>query len=516
MAGLEAGLAGRTLECPQAMLHRTLSGYRAVVIGGGIAGLAAALALARSGAEVRVLEKDPPPPEGPDAAFSSWRRPGVPQARHSHVFLGRLRALLCERYPDLLAALLAAGAREMRPLDRPPPTLGPIRQEPGDEDLVTIGIRRMTFEMVLRQLVQAEPTVQFEDGTEVLSLLGVSGSTPVVSGVRVRSASGKERTVRAHFVVDASGRRSQAERWLQQLGARPLRERKEASGIVYYTRFYRLREESVEPVAGSDPWVGDYDWVKYAVFPAENGVFSITLAVPVAEQRLKVLAKAAAFDTLVAAIPGLRDWIDPCIATPLRDSPRPVEAMGGLVNRRRSLVDQGGPIALRFFLTGDAAYCTNPLYGRGCAQAFLQATLLTDILQHYAGDWRQAILEYEHSSHVLLQPYYRASVIADRDAVRRYEGRPPHRWTERLQERFFRDGVAVAMRVDPVVFRAFLRMINMFEPPEEAFRKPEVIARTLLVLAQADSLRQRFGWSPPPDRERTIARCLEAVERTTR
>ena len=39
---------------------------RILVVGGGIAGLSAVLALARAGREVTVLERDPPPPDSSD------------------------------------------------------------------------------------------------------------------------------------------------------------------------------------------------------------------------------------------------------------------------------------------------------------------------------------------------------------------------------------------------------------------------------------------------------------------
>src|SRR5262249_61936977 len=92
-----------------------------------------------------------PPPATPDEAFASWKRKGAPQVRHSHAFLGRLRSLLRDRYPDLLEALLAAGASELDMLERPPLTLPPLAREPGDEDLVALGCRRTTFEWVLRR-----------------------------------------------------------------------------------------------------------------------------------------------------------------------------------------------------------------------------------------------------------------------------------------------------------------------------------------------------------------------------
>jgi phytoene dehydrogenase-like protein len=86
-----------------------------VVIGGGITGLAAARVLTDRGARVTLLERDVEPVvESAGEAFASWKRPGAPQIRHSHAFLGRLRALLRDRYPDLLRALLDAGASELR------------------------------------------------------------------------------------------------------------------------------------------------------------------------------------------------------------------------------------------------------------------------------------------------------------------------------------------------------------------------------------------------------------------
>ena len=92
-----------------------LVGRHAIVIGSGITGLAAALVLSRRGARVTVLERDPQPEVGSAAeAFTAWERKGATQVRHSHAFLGRLRKLLRESYPDLLDALLEAGARELR------------------------------------------------------------------------------------------------------------------------------------------------------------------------------------------------------------------------------------------------------------------------------------------------------------------------------------------------------------------------------------------------------------------
>src|SRR5437879_70293 len=87
---------------------------RVLVIGAGMAGLWTALALAPSGRPITVLERDPPPPDGgPDAAFANWTRRGVGHLRHSHAFLARLRLIIRDDHPELLAELLAAGCRDL-------------------------------------------------------------------------------------------------------------------------------------------------------------------------------------------------------------------------------------------------------------------------------------------------------------------------------------------------------------------------------------------------------------------
>jgi len=81
---------------------------RVVVIGAGIAGLAATLALARVGHLVTLVERDgePPPPE-PAQSFLDWNRPGVPQRRLVHGFLPLARQVLRENVPDIVGRLFA-------------------------------------------------------------------------------------------------------------------------------------------------------------------------------------------------------------------------------------------------------------------------------------------------------------------------------------------------------------------------------------------------------------------------
>ena len=65
--------------------------------------------------------------------------------------------------------------------------------------------------------------------------------------------------------------------------------------------------------------------------------------------------------------------------------------MGGLVNRiRRFVGDDGRPLVLGFHAVGDAHTCTNPIYGRGCSLALVQAVALADALTAHPARTRSA------------------------------------------------------------------------------------------------------------------------------
>jgi len=82
-------------------------GRRAIVVGAGMGGLAAAQALARHFERVVVLEGDVLPDDVTDRA-------GVPQGKHVHLLLaGGLRAL-AELFPGFEDDLARAGAVPMR------------------------------------------------------------------------------------------------------------------------------------------------------------------------------------------------------------------------------------------------------------------------------------------------------------------------------------------------------------------------------------------------------------------
>lgn len=488
-----------------------LRGQRAAIVGASIAGLATALSLAERGAEVVLIEADPAPQaDSAEEAFLHWSRRRVPQTRHSHAFLARLRNILLRAYPDLYAELLAAGAVEIRLLDFPPASLGPVAPQAGDEELATLGCRRTTFEWVLRRYVTSFPQVTILSSASAAGLLAHRGHPSRVWGLRVERE-GRRRTIAADLVVDASGRGSRAADWLEAVGAPRPAEQRSSSAILYYTRFYRRREAREFPPPGREPTMADFGWVKFAIFPADNRAYSITFAAHLSIQRLKALNHPAAFETLARSLPGIAPFVDPDLTEPLPVLGRDVLAMGGLENCRRRFVDRRGePLATSFFVVGDAAYHTNPLYGRGASQAFMHAALLGEALDAAAGEPVRAAGYLDQAAREEIEPFYRASIAADQVASRKV-GAAPSSLAARFYDSFFDDGVMPATRVDPVVFRAFVRVMNMMDTPERAFFQPQIVERVLAVWLRGQRFRDHYA-PTIPDPEATIA-ALEAAAR---
>lgn len=477
----------------------------AVVIGAGAAGLGTALALARDGHEVTIVERDATPlPRDADAAFE-WDRTGAPQVRHSHAFLARLRNLLRDRWPDVLERLLAAGATEIDFCAAPPAELGALEPEPGDEDLVAIACRRTTYEWVLRQIVLEEAGTTLIDGASVAQLL-VAGhdpdGRPIVSGVELDGPDGPRR-VEADVVVAAVGRRSAVPRWLAAIGVE-VEETTDDTGILYLSRFYRLRPEAAKPTQ-EGPIGGDLGYLKYAVFQGDNDTWSITFAVGTGDDELRrELLDADTFDRAARTLPATAPWA----ADGLSDAITPVHVMGGLLNRRAHLTDPDGePLVLGFHAVGDAHTCTNPLYGRGCSLGLVGGVLLADALAAHPDDRRAAGRAYEAAAAREIEPWYRAAVAQDaasRAEVERARARrgsadaeaasPEAASTDAegddpqaFMRSVMRDGLLPAVRTDAVVFRAFLRSFNLLATPDLLMSDPDLIGRVLAVWQDRDN-----------------------------
>jgi 2-polyprenyl-6-methoxyphenol hydroxylase-like FAD-dependent oxidoreductase len=496
-----------------------------VVVGAGVGGLATALALGRAGHPVTVIERDALPEiDGPEEAFATERR-GAPQAHQTHGFLARIVVVLRERFPDVLDDLRAVGCTVL------PPTLDLGEPEPGDEDLVVLVMRRTTFEWVLRRAALAAAGVEVWSGTGVDRLTvaspgpaghepadgngdggddghgdGSSPGAPVVTGVVLEDG----REVPADVVVAATGRRGHVPDWLAGAGV-TVEETIRESGLVYLTRWYRLPEGvdvQFDPKLG-----GDLGYVKYLGVPGDGGTLSITLAVRTQDAELRAaLADADRFEHACRVLPGPDQFFALGPLEPVGG----VRPMGGLLNRlRRFTGHEGRPLVHGFHAVGDAHTCTNPLYGRGCSLALLQAVLLADALAGHPGDPEAQAVAYEAACATEIEPWYELAVQTDAtgadptgfgtgqgdgDGAAEEDGEG----AALSPEAKAMSALFVAGATDPVIGRALARLWNVLDTPAQLAGRPDVVARMAEVMSHPDDY-------PPPPREGPTRRELLAT-----
>jgi 2-polyprenyl-6-methoxyphenol hydroxylase-like FAD-dependent oxidoreductase len=433
------------------MSARRRDGAPVVAVGGSIAGLATALALGRQGHRVTIVERDPLSEfDGAEEAFGA-ERPGAPQAHQTHGFLARLTVILRRDFPDILAALQDAGARTMtlaRGLGDP---------QPGDEDLNALVVRRTTFEWVLRDAVRREPGVDYRSGVAVAGLEATVGpdGRPRVTGARLDDG-----TVLPGDVVVCTGRRGPLLGWLSGLGV-DIEEEVADTHIVYLTRWYRHPDGATHDVDAR--LGGDFGYLKYLAVPCDGSTFSVTLAVRSGDGELRSrLLRPEAFDRACRMLPGPDRFFADGDVEPIG----PVRPMGGLINRLRHFTDaEGRALVTGLHAVGDSHTCTNPMYGRGCALAFVQATLLAEAYGRHQGDPAGRAAEYEELSAREVEPWFRTSVMMDSMGDSDGVPKSPDEMTRRFGALVA--DVMLGNPTDPAVARGLLRMINTLVRPDE-------------------------------------------------
>jgi 2-polyprenyl-6-methoxyphenol hydroxylase-like FAD-dependent oxidoreductase len=380
---------------------------RVVVIGSGIGGLATALALKNSGREVVLVERDPEPPEiTADRAFAEWKRPGVPQFRHAHILLSRLQTELRDHHPELLDELERAGIA-LSSLDEVLPEPHNVSYEPqaGDEDLQHLWGRRATFEYIARRHVERLPHVTILHSVRVEGFVTEeAGGALKVTGLQL-SRGGKREVLKADVVVDASGKQTKSPEWLRKLGvavgvdATP-------SDYTYVCRHYRLNDPTQSPLRRGTG--GNLDYLWYGIFYEEHGHFSVAFACPTAEEEIAgIIRSEDGFAAVCKRIEVLNHW------TSLAEGTTGVLGAGRFENRWFRYGARGGRPLLGFFAVGDALAQTNPMYGRGCSAAFVEAHVLAEALVEQSGALERA-RHYDRRTRALLKTHFDFCLVSDR------------------------------------------------------------------------------------------------------
>jgi 2-polyprenyl-6-methoxyphenol hydroxylase-like FAD-dependent oxidoreductase len=418
---------------------------RVVVLGAGVGGLAAALSLARSGHRVTLVERDPAELGEPESSVD-WSRRGIPHFLQAHAFTPRGRLELLRELPDVFQALLDAGADDIDLATKLP---GGERL-PGDEELRFIGVRRPLIEWALRRAALVEPRITIRSELTATGLAGDAAPVPRVTGVRTAEGS-----IEAELVVDAMGRRSPTPGWIAALGGTPMAEESSDCGVIYYTRYYRVREGRTLP---DGPWLptprADLGYGVFSTFPGDNGTFAGLIAIPPGAQDLKLLRHAAAFDAASELMPALWSWVNPDTSEPITD----VLAMGSLQNTLRTPLD-GHPPAIGLISIGDALCHTDPVFSLGLSFALLEARELRMALEAHGDDLQAAAMAFDAALRPDMVERYAFASAADDLRERRWMGEAldiTRRDGGAYPLFILAAGMAAAL-VDPEVFRRMLR-----------------------------------------------------------
>ena len=348
-----------------------IKGRHAVVLGGSMAGLLAARVLTDHFEQVTLVERDPYPE-------TAEARRGTPQANHVHALLPRGRQILEQLFPGLQSEMVAAGAPIVdmaKDISWFTPAGWGIRFS---SDLDVLAFTRPVLDFHVRRRLNIHPRVKIIDNTHVLGLIGDSNANRVV-GVMISSRDGNfDRTVarklRADLIVDATGRASQAPKWLADVGYPAIKETVVNAHIGYASRLYQIPENFKA------------DWQ-----------CAFVQAAPPERKRGGILFAVEGNRWLVTLIGGGRDYppsdetefLEFARSLPVPtvyDAIRNAEPLSSIKTHRATenrlrRFELAERLPDNFLALGDAVCAFNPVYGQGMTIAALGALTLEQSLR---------------------------------------------------------------------------------------------------------------------------------------
>jgi flavin-dependent dehydrogenase len=316
------------------MSEQTHADYDVAIVGASLAGSAAAIMLARSGARVALVEKSPDPQAYKKICTHYIQSSGVPT-------LERI---------GLLEPMMQAGA--LRSRIRSWTRWGTIEPPPGDDIPSGINLRRRLLDPMIRDAAARTPGVELMMGHVVDELLP---SRDRVCGVRARDTQGQTVELRARLVVGADGRDSR----VAKLSG--VKTRTAPHGRIAYGAYYEGPPYEGHPCPTL--WLMDPNMV--GAFPTDGGL-TFYATMPTKEHLPEFKADPrAALEKMVSSVPDG----PPILASRL------VEPVQGKVDMTNVIHT---PTAPGLALVGDAAGAVDPLWGVGCGFALQTSEWLAD------------------------------------------------------------------------------------------------------------------------------------------
>lgn len=441
---------------------------RAVVLGGGMAGLVAARVLSDRYRKVLIVDRD-------TLTGVTGPRRGVPQAHHAHALLARGQEILEDLFPGLEAELTANGglSGDLSGDLRWYFNGAPLRQ--AHSGLLSVSATRPMLESHVRARVAALPNVEFRERT-VIRGLESTGDRSRITGVRVvgDGESEEPEVLAADLVVDATGRGSRAPAWLEELGyARPSEELIKID-LAYTSRFFRLdsdpfgRDLAINPVASPANPRGAF----FGKFPDNIALLSLT----------GMLGDHPPRDP-----EGFLEYTRSLSAPEVYQAVRTAEPISEVASFRvpasvRRRYDKLQRFPAAFLVIGDGVCAFNPVYGQGMTVAAMEAASLAEHLT--SGDVRP-LQFFREITPVIDVPW---EISAGGDLA--FPGVQGPRTLKVKLGNAYMGRLHTAARMDGRFTEAFFRVAGLVDPPQ-ALMRPRLV---LGVLRTA----RRVKAAPPP------------------
>jgi flavin-dependent dehydrogenase len=419
---------------------------QAVIVGAGLAGLYTSIALARRGHRVMVVDRDQGPSED-----GSWERKGVMQFHHPHGFRAQAVDALRAEMPDVVDAIITAGAEAITRPELPDRILG-------------LRCRRLTFERVLRSVAENQHGLEFVAGHAE----EVTVENGCATGVRV-----DRRPIDGDVILDASGRAG-------RLGRRHRGQPEGGEcGIAYVSRQYRLLPGATAgPVNSPVGFQATYSGYQVIVFLHDSQTLSALIARSSGDRELAELRDPLAFDAACGAIPGLAAWTHFERTEPITR----VLPGGRLYNSYLGQCNESGEVAVSgLIFVGDAVCTTNPTAGRGGALSLMQAQTVVQLLDQHGRDFVSASLAFDTWCRDHIKPWFVDHVRWDDHLARRWSGEDVD-----LSGRLPSDLIVAAAEVAPDMMRVVGPYLGMEALPD-TLQAVEPQAREIYAA----------GWRPP-------------------
>ncbi len=496
-------------------------GRTAVVLGGSMAGLCAAGALAPHFDEVVVLERDELP-------VDAEHRRGVPQSKHPHFLLNSGRRAISDLFPGFEEDLIAAGGLHLMPsmdaayLER---TGWASRKQ---STMTMVYSSRILIERVLRDKVREVSNVVIREGVSVRGVETADGGTPRgrVTGVTLSTAAGGDERIEADLVVDAMGRGSSVSDWLVAAGwPEPPVQNLDAK-VTYTSRWYDLPAPEDRP---SSWW-----WQHLVVMPTQDkgehppeheflvNFFPIEGGRTIACMGSWGIDMPRTTEDFVASAGRIRT---PLFAAAMAEcEPTSEVHLTRSTGNKWRRYDRLPAVPLGIVFIGDAICAFNPFYAQGISAAAGSALILRTHLQAAASSDRR--LDQRFFTRFLAEQRKGLKVPWGM-AMARDRGYECATGTETLpawQRRILASMtwpvfnlITGAAREDTVIDEHFARVFNLDESLADMMTSPRVLGGLLRFKVKSVLGRHRvpFGFDPqqdPPDTDWTSGAVPDRAE----